>query len=303
MQCCESGFHPLRTSTCRSLIPLIHSLTDSSLHTSRTARERVFPYASPAASTSLSLRFRSRMVAITGNETQKRRTSARTHQCWWLLRHGSTLFSFFVSNTNKKYKDGLSLVRSNNPSKAGSYGGQIDGVLVASVVGAPSDFKLKCTAWSWSAVCTSSSHETCEFFVPSFHFQTRSFLSSGSQEPLPALLGVKAVRDLWFGNVCEAQPCFILLQHCSSRCSMMFYGPAVSWTKKTPVWHQINDETNHRITLEWQPFDRQPLGNFFRPPKFCARDFFLFVKMKWKTSMFFQQPLTPTVLRTAHNFK
>lgn len=63
----EDVFYPLRTSTCRSLIPLIHCLTDSSLQTSSTASERVFPYASPAASTSLSLRFRSRIVAITLN--------------------------------------------------------------------------------------------------------------------------------------------------------------------------------------------------------------------------------------------
>lgn len=71
---CEDVFYPLRTSTCRSLIPLIHCLTDSSLQTSRTARERVFPYASPAASTSLSLRFRSRIVAITVNKCRWRET-------------------------------------------------------------------------------------------------------------------------------------------------------------------------------------------------------------------------------------
>lgn len=69
---CEDAFYPLRTSTCRSLIPLMHCLTDSSLQTSRTASERVFPYASPAASTSLSLRFRSRIVAITVNRCRWR---------------------------------------------------------------------------------------------------------------------------------------------------------------------------------------------------------------------------------------
>lgn len=67
----EDIFYSLRTSTCRSLMPLIHCLTDSSLHTSSTARKRVFPYVSPAASSNLSLRFRSRIVAMTVNRMEK----------------------------------------------------------------------------------------------------------------------------------------------------------------------------------------------------------------------------------------
>ncbi|TNN49236.1 hypothetical protein EYF80_040534 [Liparis tanakae] len=63
----QDALYSLRTSTWRSLMPLTHCWTDSSLQTSSTARDRVFPYASPAASTSLSLRFRSRIVATTTN--------------------------------------------------------------------------------------------------------------------------------------------------------------------------------------------------------------------------------------------
>lgn len=55
----------LRMSMCLSWTLLMHCLTESSLHTSRACSVRVFPNASPAACTSLSFFFRSRMVAIT----------------------------------------------------------------------------------------------------------------------------------------------------------------------------------------------------------------------------------------------
>lgn len=60
--------HSLRISIWRSLTLLMHCLIDSSLHTSSGSNIKVFPYASPAASTSLFFFFRSRMVAITNRE-------------------------------------------------------------------------------------------------------------------------------------------------------------------------------------------------------------------------------------------
>lgn len=55
----------LSMSICRSLTLSTHCLTDSSLQTSSVSRDRVRPYASPASSTNLSFRFRSRIVAMT----------------------------------------------------------------------------------------------------------------------------------------------------------------------------------------------------------------------------------------------
>lgn len=63
--------HSLRISIWRSFTLLMHCLTDSSLHTSSGSNVNVLPYASPAASTSLSFFFRSRMVAMTDREGQK----------------------------------------------------------------------------------------------------------------------------------------------------------------------------------------------------------------------------------------
>ena len=71
--------YSLRISTWRSFTLSRHSLTDSSLHTSRGSSARVFPYASPAASTSLAFFFRSRMVAMT------KRTRRRSRR--WVVRH------------------------------------------------------------------------------------------------------------------------------------------------------------------------------------------------------------------------
>ncbi len=64
----------LSMSICRSLMLSTHCLTDSSLQTSSVSRDRVLPYASPAASTNLSFRFRSRIVPMT-EHTQRERTS------------------------------------------------------------------------------------------------------------------------------------------------------------------------------------------------------------------------------------
>lgn len=77
----------LRTSTCRSLMPSIHCLMDSSLQTSSTAKESVSPYASPAASTSLSLRARSRIVAITVDSWETRELWIFIYWIVFVLKH------------------------------------------------------------------------------------------------------------------------------------------------------------------------------------------------------------------------
>ncbi len=57
--------YSLSMSICRSLMLSTHCLTDLSLQTSSVSRDRVLPYTSPAASTNLSFRFRSRIVPMT----------------------------------------------------------------------------------------------------------------------------------------------------------------------------------------------------------------------------------------------
>lgn len=105
--------HSLRISIWRSLTLLMHCLTDSSLHTSSGSNIKVLPYASPAASTSLSFFFRSRMVAMTDRERRRRGRYYFTCVGWL---YNSRKWLFRLSNATWNSKEMLEYVEHSKPS-------------------------------------------------------------------------------------------------------------------------------------------------------------------------------------------